>query len=364
MRSLLVSLIIAGVGLVLAYAPMPGRQRTVIVVSGSELQEPLEQLEPIFEQSYPHIDIELKIQGSRDIINNYLDNTNSFTPTVMIPANGELLDELRERWLAQNDSDAFYSEPRAIAKTMLVAIAWPQRGDVLFPNNRFQWSQLEAALQASNWDAIGGNGDWGSFDLVITDPARSNSGQLALTLWSQAKLGGSSLSPSQLGDRNIQEWMELVKRSVYQPPRSTDILLQEFIARGPNDADVAFVYESIALYRWEQSASRQSKPYQIYYPDPTIETVSTAAIATRNVSRATAEAAQTFLDFLTQPQQQETFVQFGFRPAEINLALDTVSNSPWAKSITGAAVNPPTRAAPTPNQQTLSEIVRLWQRAN
>lgn len=362
-RSLLLSLGIIGTGLALAYSPIPGGQQTVIVVSGSELQEPLDQLEIRFEQEYPNIDVELKFQGSRDIINNYLDDNNAFVPTVLIPANGELLGELRDRWTSQDGSAAFDGEPQAIAKTMLVAVAWTERGDALFPNGEFQWERIESALNQGNWDSLG-NASWGSFDLIITDPTRSNSGQLALSLWSQSKLGSRSLTPAQLNQSTIQDLVDLVKRSVYQPPRSTDILLQEFIARGPNDADIAFVYESIALHRWEQSSASQANPYQVYYLDPTIETVSTAAIATRDVDRRTKEAAQTFLDFLAQPQQQETFVQFGFRPADAEIDLAAVPDSPWAQNIPGASVNPPFTTAATPDQQTLSEIIRLWQRAN
>ena len=40
-------IILASLGL--AYAPIPGLQQTVIIVSGSELQEPLKQLETQFE---------------------------------------------------------------------------------------------------------------------------------------------------------------------------------------------------------------------------------------------------------------------------------------------------------------------------
>jgi len=69
------------------------------------------------------------------------------------------------------------------------------------------------------------------------------------------------------------------------------------------------------------------------------------------------------LTFLRAPAQQATFVQFGFRPGAANLDLATVPDSPWAESVPGAAVNPPS-AAETPSQETLSEIVRLWQRAN
>jgi len=130
----------------------------------------------------------------------------------------------------------------------------PLWGKVLFPNGRFSWQRVEKAMQAGNWQAVGDQSDWGNFDFVTTDPTRSNSGQVTLSLWALSKLGGGTPNSADLNNPAIELLFGTVKRSVYQPPRSTDILLQEFIARGPNDADVATVYESIALYRWQQSA--------------------------------------------------------------------------------------------------------------
>ncbi|MEM9216728.1 MAG: substrate-binding domain-containing protein [Cyanobacteria bacterium P01_F01_bin.150] len=362
-RALAMSIGIIAVATGLAYAPTPVQEQSIVVVSGSELQEPLSELKEQFESTYPSIDVDLKFQGSRDIINRYIDDQNDFTPTVLIPANGELLGELEERWQAQSPDAPFYGAPEAIAKTILVGVAWPERGATLFPNGTFDWKRVEDALGKEQWTDIGGESSWGSFDLLITDPGRSNSGQLALGLWSQSKVGSQSLSPRQLNSPEIPVLYDLVKRSVYQPPRSTDVLLKEFIVRGPNEADIALVYESIALHRWQQSQNSQEGAYQIYYLDPTIETVSTAAIATRNVNKATAEAAQRFLDFLVEPEQQAIFVEFGFRPANDSVNLGAVPNSPWSQSIPGASIAPPT-ASPTPDQATLTEIVRLWQRAN
>ncbi|NEQ97989.1 MAG: ABC transporter substrate-binding protein [Cyanothece sp. SIO2G6] len=361
-RSMTLSLGIVAVALGMAYAPTPVAEQSITVLSGSELQEPLTQLEEKFEAAYPAIDVEIKIQGSRDIVNNYIDDQNDFTPTVLIPANGELLDELRDRWTAQSDKPVFYGEPQTIARTFLVSLAWPERGDRLFPSGTFDWDQVETALEQGQWGQIGGEDNWGSFDLVITDPSRSNSSQLALSLWSQNKTGSRSLTPTQLGTSDIADLFGLVKRSVYQPPRSTDILLQEFITRGPNEADIAFVYESIALYRWQQSAVTQNKAYQIYYLNPTIETASTAAIVTRDVNRATADAAQTFVDFLAAPEQQAVFVEFGFRPADASFDLTAVPNSPWSQNIPGAEIMAPSTVT-APDETTLSEIVRQWQRA-
>ena len=344
--------------------PLPGfTQTTLTIVSGSELQEPLAELEQQFEAANPNIDLQVEIQGSQDMVNNYLDDQNDFTPTVLIPANGQLLEELAQRWTTQYGDQPFYAEPQPIAKTMLVAVAWPERGQALFPN-QFQWSRLEEAISKGSWAEIGGQADWGSFDFVTTDPERSNSGQLALSLWSQAQLGSQALSLASLNTPPVEDLFGLVKQSVYLPPRSTDILLQEFITRGPNDADVAMVYESIALLRWQQAQQSQGQPYQIYYLDPTIETVSTAAIATRDISNRQAQAGQKFIDFLFAPEQQAVFIQHGFRPMNPDVAIADIPNSPWHEGIPGVEQQPAIQAAPPPNRELVTEVIRLWQRAN
>jgi len=355
-------IILAALGL--AYAPIPGLQQTVVIVSGTELKAPLEQLEAKFEQENPNIKIELKFQGSQDIVNKFIDQKNDFNPTILMPASGELLDELSQRYQAQNNGEAFYNEPQPIAKTLLVAIAWPERGNVLFPNNTFSWSRVEQAMQSNSWEAVGGQKNWGSFDFVITNPTRSNSAQATLSLWAMSKSNANNPNNINYNNPEITSLFSTVKKSIYQPPRSTDILLQEFITRGPNDADIATVYESIALSRWQQSGKNQGKPYQIYYLNPTVETVATAAIVRQNVDSGTANAAKKFVNFLTQPDQQKVFVQYGFRPTNNNVDLKSIPNSPWSQNIPGSQINPSAKTLPAPSQKGIGEIQRLWQRAN
>lgn len=356
-----ISIILVAVGL--AYAPFPGLEQKIVIVSGTELQEPLQVLAVRFQQRHPAVQLDLKFQGSQELANNYLNDRNDFVPTVLIPANGEILQELGDRWRAQNQSEPFHGTPRPVAQTLLVGIAWAERGQILFPDRQFRWQRLEQALEAGNWAALGGPGNWGSFDLAITDPTRSNSGQLSLYLWLQAHLGGSPPTPATLNTPSVQSLLGLIKRSVYQPPRSTDILLQEFITRGANDADVALVYESIALYRWQQAATTQGQPYQVYYLNPTIPTTSTAAIVRRQISDRQVQAAQTFLDFLTQPEQQAVFVQYGFRPVTPGVDVQTVPNSPWRQNIPGAQTQLDPAPVSPPEASVLTEIQRLWERA-
>lgn len=358
----LLSLFTVAAAAALANVPLPGLSQTIVIVSGSELEESLTALEERFEQQNPNINVDVRIQGSQDIINNYIDRKNDFTPTVLIPANEQTLTQLSDRLKAQGETEIFWDEPQPVAKTMLVGVAWPERGKVLFPNGQFQWSRLESAMRSGRWAQIGGPDNWGSFDFVTTDPTRSNSGQLTLGLWTQSSSGSSSLGPNSFATSEATDLFALAKRSIYLPPRSTDILLQEFIARGPNDADAATVYESIALHRWEEAAATQSKSYQIYYLSPTMETVSTAAIARRDINGGQAAAARKFIAFLIEPEQQQLFVQFGFRPTVGDIDLASVPGSPWAQNIPGAEIDPPVQAVPLPNPQVVAEIQRLWKR--
>lgn len=353
----IISLGIIAASLALAFSPIPGVKQTVVIVSGTELKEPLEELESRFERDNSSIDLELKFQGSQDIVNNFIAHKNDFQPNILIPANGEILTELNNRYLAQNNREAFYNTPKAIAKTILVGIAWQERGKALFPDDKFSWSQIERAMQQRNWSKIGGQANWGSFDFVTTNPTRSNSAQLTLNLWLESK-------NINLNSPEAESLFALIKQSVYQPPRSTDILLQEFITRGSNDGDVAVVYESIALHRWSQAKVTQGKPYQIYYPDTTVETVATAAVVQQNTSKSVAQAANKFIEYLTQPEQQAVFIEYGFRPVTSGIDLSSISNSPWSQNIPGSTSNLTVTKKQAPTSEEIAEIQRLWNRVH
>ncbi|WP_082713014.1 substrate-binding domain-containing protein [Geminocystis sp. NIES-3709] len=359
----LISLGIIFISLGITYLPpLLGLKTNIIIVSGTELKEVLETIEKKFEQENSNINIDLKFQGSQDIVTNFTDEKNDFKPTILIPANSELINELETKLKAQGETKIFYDNPKAIVKTLLVGIAWEERGKVLFPDNKFNWKTLENALITKNWDKLGGKKTWGSFDFITTDPTRSNSGQLTLSLWAKNELNQNNLSVNDLNSPEINKLFGLIKSSIYQPPRSTDILLQEFIARGVNDADVATVYESIALHRWLQAKENQKQGYQIYYPNPTIETTIMGAIVQKNVNKSEAKSSQKFLDFLTENEQQIIFANYGFRPM-YNVELKSLPNTPWSQNIPGVEINPSVEIKSSPNPEIINEIQKVWYRS-
>ncbi|APB35293.1 hypothetical protein GlitD10_2948 [Gloeomargarita lithophora Alchichica-D10] len=361
-RRTVLSLGIMAAGLVVGLAPAPGSARTVVVVAGTELRQALLALKLRFEQSQPGVRLDLRFQGSQELANNYLDDQfRDFTPTILIPANGEILAKLAQDWRLRYNSEPFYAPPQAIAKTFLVGIVWPERAKVLFPQGRFDWGRVEQAMRGRQWSALGGPANWGSFDFKMTDPLRSNSGQLTLALWARQVLGEEP-NANNLNTERVKALFTLIRQLVYEPPVSTDTLLEVFIAQGANEGDVAVVYESIALSRWPQARVSQKQGYQINYLSPTMETVSTAGVVRRHVSAALARSAQQFLDFVTAPDQQKILVQQGFRPV-VGLDLTTVAESPWNQGIPGVQVSPSVERLPTPSVAVLQEIQKQWQRS-
>lgn len=132
-KKVVLSTVLALSALGLAYAPLPGLTQTIVVVSGTELMEPLKQLEAQFEQEHPDINLELKFQGSQDMVNNYIDENNDFNPTVLIPASGEILNELEQRWQAQNPDQPFSQPPQRSPKLFWWGLLGPNGDRYYFP---------------------------------------------------------------------------------------------------------------------------------------------------------------------------------------------------------------------------------------
>jgi hypothetical protein len=331
-RRRFLSLAIAGAALALTLAPLPGLRRPLLVAVGSELETVMGEVEPLFERQHPGIDLRWQVLGAQDMVNRSLEATTE-RPRVLIPANRDLLADLGERLRARGGGRPFLQPPSPIASTLLVAVAWPERARRLFPDGRFDLARLQRAAEAGRWPAIGGPQAWGSFDLRATDPMRSNSGQLTLALWCR--------------DQPTPACASVLRRALYRPARSTDILLREFISAGPNDGDVAMVYEASALARKGEAQRQRSGGYDLLAPDPSFETVLAAAVLDGEGVGREADG-QRFVAFLLAEEGQAVLARAGFRRP------DGRGGSSQGNSV---------KRLPPPPPAELEELLRLWQQA-
>ena len=142
------SLAILAASVALAAVPWSPFRRSLSVAVGSELEQPMRDLETRFEQAHPDIDLVWRVQGSQDMVNQAME-TRADRPRVLIPASGELLRGLAER-LSRQQTDTGLSDPKPIARTVLVAVSWPERATALFGTGPFRWAALKKALEQSN----------------------------------------------------------------------------------------------------------------------------------------------------------------------------------------------------------------------
>jgi ABC-type molybdate transport system substrate-binding protein len=325
------SLVILAMSVLIAAAPWTPFRRRLLVAIGSELEQPMRELETRFEREHPAVDLHWQVRGSQDMVNQALVPSGE-RPRVLIPASEELLRGLAER-MRRQQNDSGLQDPQPVARTVLVAVSWPERAQALFGGDSFNWESLQQALSDGSWEQLGGQASWGRFNLRATDPARSNSGQLALLLWRR----------SQASDRAVMTW----RRALYQPPRSTDILLREFIAAGPNDGDLAFVYESVALNRREESRQRQGEAYVLLVPDPSYETVLAASVIEGPASGRLGDG-EALVRFLRRGPQQEVLMNWGFRSIDGRLPRGALT----------------TTILPAPDQTQREGMLRIWQAAS
>ena len=331
-RRRLLSAGLAAMAVLLAVTPLPGLRRPLLVSAGSELEDSLRRLEPEFEHQERGIDLRWQVEGSQDMVNNNLEPSPQ-RARVLIPANEQLLQDLTRQARALGQPEPFLAPPTTVARTVLVAVAWPERADRLFADGRFAWWRLRQAVRAGRWPSLGAPEDWGSFKLRLSDPLRSNSAQLVLDLWSRP--------PSDDAD------FHGLRRAIYRPARSTDLLLREFISGGPNDGDLAFVYEAGALRRADQARQRWPGGYRLLVSDPTIA-MSLAAAVLRGQADGGEGDGERFVRFLAGPVAQAVLRQEGFRDAS---------------GRGGSAAGERVRKLPPPTPAQREELLRRWQQA-
>lgn len=331
-RRRFLSLGLATTALVLASPAVPGPRRPLLVAVGSELESTMRQLEPDFERSHPTLDLRWEVLGAQEMVNRQLDGGPE-RARVLIPSNGDQLKAYAEAMRTRGEATPFAASPQTIARTLLVAVAWPDRAQRLFPDGRFAWPRLRQAAAAGQWAALGAPAAWGSVDVRCTDPLRSSSGQMTLALWSR--------------DQPPQAAVAALRRAVYRPARSTDILLREFISGGPNDGDIALVYESGASERQAEARSRHPDGYRLLVPDPTIELRLDAAVVS-GAAMGRADDGKTLVAYLRGADGQAMLRRQGFRGAD-------------GRGGTGAGDR--VQRLPTPSPAALAELQRLWQQA-
>lgn len=303
-------------------------------------------------------------------------------PTVISPASSLWVELLRSEWAARNSGQVVSNtDPGTpLVLTPLVAVAWDERADVLWPGGVASfWSNLHDALvEPRGWVGVAERNGfapgspqhqqaqaWGFVKFGHTSPLTSNSGAQALMLMAYAyhnKSGG--LTVADVLDPGFQAWMVGMERAVLEFGDSTGRFMTNMVQFGPSKYDLVLVYENLAIENIEAAQGRWGQPLRIYYPPATIfsdhpYTILQGPLTTPD-QRA---AAAAFRDFLLAEDIQDLALTYGFRPANPAISITN-----------GGASNPFVRYTPagisvdiaqqvqTPDADVLITLLELWRR--
>lgn len=260
--------------------------------------------------------------------NEWDEKTQGTRPDVWVPESSVWVRQ------ASADSDAERLMPDrqpSLARTpAVIAMPRPMAQLLKWPNTKLTWKELLNTLTATGWSKYGG--DFGSFNVGMTDPARSTAGLLALMAVLDSNDDGEVSATEQADLLNVKKAMKIYRedtRQIFDELRRTGAqsqaeslrLLSAFPAL---EQDVLAYNESnppvplVAVYPSDSSADADH-PYLVLNADW--------------VTPAHRDAAEAFLTYLRGADGRQAFAAEGFRNANRTAGSGLVPENGFADRV-------------------------------
>ena len=378
------SLAYAPIDLGFAAKPQPVE---IVIWYGTEKRLWLEEAVRLFALSTPTvgarpISIKLVALGSRELADRVARRAwgNDPPPDVVSPASSVWTEALRSDWAARGGDAIFSGEPVPLVLTPLVAVAWEERANLIWPNGTTAfWQNLGEAISAKGgWAEIATQRGfapgspqhtkaegWGFVKFGHTSPLTSNSGTQTLALLAYAYYQKTAnLRSDDIEAPAFQNWLESIERATLDFGESTGTLMTNMVRFGPSRFDVVMVYENLAIEGVENAQRQWNQPIHIYYPPATMLSDHPYAILDTPLTTADERAAaEHFRTFLLSEPLQTLALQYGFRPANPQVTLTSGgSTNPFTKLATYGLQVDIAQQVETPSSEVTRELIELWER--
>ena len=236
----------------------------------------------------------------------------------------------------------------AMWKPMAEAIGWGRKP--------LGWTDILAlAKNEKGWQAYG-YPQWGKFKFGHTHPEFSNSGLISLFAEAYAASGKTAgLKLADLERPQTQQFIAGVEQSVVHYGSSTGFFGRKMFTNGPEYLSAAVLYESMVV----ESYSQANMPFPvvaIYPKEGTFWSDHPVGIVERDwVSPEHREAAKIYIQYLLARAQQEKAMQYGFRPAAVDVTLAEPLDSAH-----GIDPKEPKTTLEVPSVEVINGILQVW----
>ena len=237
----------------------------------------------------------------------------------------------------------------AMWKPMAQAMGWPDKaigwGDI-----------LEIAQSGEGWKKFG-KPQWGKFRFGHTHPEFSNSGLISLLAEVYAANGKTrGLTREDVAKPETATYLEEIEQAVVHYGSSTGFFGKTMFNNGPSYLSAAVMYENMVIEATRGDYDLSMEVVAVYPKEGTFWSDHPCGVVNADWNdEEHRKAAQTFIDYLLEKPQQERAMEFGFRPADVQV--------PLAAPIDEAhGVNPkePKTTLAVPGAEVMDDILKLW----
>ncbi|MEM9291426.1 MAG: VWA domain-containing protein [Acidobacteriota bacterium] len=260
---------------------------------------------------------------------------------------------------AQTGDDLIGRTQNLVLSPVVIAMWQPMAETLGWGERSLGWSDiLELAQDPDGWASLG-HPEWGTFKLGHTHPDFSNSGLISLFAEVYAATGKTAgLTREDVDQPATADFLRGIESSIVHYGSSTGFFGRKMFANGPSYLSAAVLYENMII---ESYRSQQDLPFPvvaIYPKEGTFWSDHPVGVVNRPwVQEEHREAAQIYIDWLLEPERQLRALDFGFRPANVEVPLGEPVTRRYG-------VNPeePQTTLEVPTPEVMQAIRELWQR--
>lgn len=263
--------------------------------------------------------------GSADSLNRIL--SGELKPTVWSPASKILIPVANDAWGKANNGAKLVEDnaPQLVLSPVVIGMWEPMARALGWPDKPIGWGDIaELAASGKTW-ADYGRPEWGPFQFGHTHPDYSNSGIASILAVAYAGTNKTrGLTAADVNADATKQFMADVEGSVIHYGESTGFFGTQMFTRGPSYLSAAVLYENLIIQSRDKTRyPNLSLPIVAIYPkEGTFWTDNPYGILNAPwVSAEQREAATAFQNYLLATPQQQLALQYGFRPADLNVPL-------------------------------------------
>ncbi len=292
--------------------------------------------------------------GSGETIDNIL--SGRLQAHLASPASGAFIKLGNAESRSKTGKDLIASTDNLVLSPVVIAMWKPMAEAIGWGKKPLGWADILALSRNEKGWEVYGYAQWGKFKFGHTHPEYSNSGLISLFAEAYAASGKTaSLTLSDLNKPQLRQFVGGVEQSVVHYGSSTGFFGRKMFSNGPEYLSAAVLYESMVVESYSQKDL--AFPIVAIYPkEGTFWSDHPVGVVERDwVTPEHREAAKIYIQYLLARPQQLKAMEYGFRPALVDLPLAAPLDTAH-----GMSPQEPKTTLEVPSADVINGILQVW----